>query len=342
MGTEGRWELLNLNLEGLPRLLVKCIISEAGYAVSITDLANIWIGNPSKFDIIANAESQSCSINPGHDAGQLQILLEKIRDVLRHEAGTSVSIGLHAPDDLTLALKAPLPHPLPPFEWLMTLSKAPSVELVSEVISPLLHLAHQQQNQLSHLLGQLRNKDHVMSRLLDKMEATNTDLGSVFPGVSGGRASQKSLKRSQVAKHVPGLAPFQPGSELQHSGGAPSTESLYGILRETSSDAIRTSTGPLNSAWWHDMAEWQASASVSVAMPMDIDGDETDDDLDFQVRIWRTFKGSASSTNILNRHKPSQSNYRDRGLQIYHLQSARLDVLKDLFLKLKIALMMVA
>ncbi|KAH0369322.1 XLF-domain-containing protein, partial [Aureobasidium melanogenum] len=283
MGTEGRWELLNLNLEGLPKLLVKYVIGAAGYTVSITDLANIWIETLANVDVIRNADIQNCSINPGDDAGQLRILLEQIRDILRHKDGTTVHLALQPPDHLRLALRAPLPPPLPPFEWNMVLTKATSIEVVSEVISPLLLLAHQQQQQLSFLLGQLKDKDHAMSRLLDKMEATNTDLGSLFPGVSAGRSSQKSLKRNHVANRVPGLAPFQPGSELQHSGNAPSTETLYAVLRDVPGD-VAPSIANTYDAWWQNMPSQQESIEVSVPMPSALDDDETDDDLDFQTQ----------------------------------------------------------
>ncbi|KAG9608897.1 XLF-domain-containing protein, partial [Aureobasidium melanogenum] len=282
MGTEGRWELLNLNLEGLPKLLVKYVIGAAGYTVSITDLANIWIETLANVDVIRNAERQNCSINPGDDGGQLRILLEQIRDILRHKDGTTVHLALQPPDHLRLALRAPLPPPLPPFEWNMVLTKATSTEVVSEVISPLLLLAHQQQQQLSFLLGQLKDKDHAMSRLLDKMEATNTDLGAVFPGVSAGRNSQKSLKRNHVANRVPGLAPFQPGSELQHSGDIPSTETLYAVLRDVPGDMAPNITNT-SDAWWQTMPNQQESIEVSVPMPSVLDDDETDDDLDFQT-----------------------------------------------------------
>jgi hypothetical protein len=283
MGTEGRWELLNLNLEGLPKLLVKYIIGDAGYTVSITDLANIWIETLANVHVIRNAEEQSCSINPGDDVGQLRILLEQIRDILRHKNDTTVHLTLQPPDHLKLTLRAPLPPPLPAFEWTMVLTKATSIEVASEVISPLLLLAHQQQQQLSFLLAQLRDKDHAMSRLLDKMEATNTDLGSVFPGVSAGRNSQRSLKRNHVAGRVPGLAPFLPGSELQHKGRSPSIEALYAVLRDVTGDMTPTLTDT-SGAWWKDMSKQHGSIEVTVPMPSVVDDDETDDDLDFQVR----------------------------------------------------------
>ncbi|KAK6003797.1 hypothetical protein QM012_009568 [Aureobasidium pullulans] len=304
MGTEGRWELLNLNLEGLPKLLVKYVVGATGYTVSITDLANIWVETLANVDVIRNAEMQNCSINPGDDEGQLRILLEQIRDILHHKHGTTVHLALQPPDHLRLALRAPLPPPLPPFEWNMVLTKATSIQVVSEVISPLLLLAHQQQQQLSFLLSQLKDKDHAMSRLLDKMEATNTDLGSVFPGVSVGRASQKSLKRNQVANRVPGLAPFQPGSELQHNGATPSTETLYAVLRDVPSDTAASMTNTYE-AWWQNMPNQQESIEVSVPMPSVPDDDETDDDLDFQTipeQLQRQMPANISSPVRSSRH----------------------------------------
>jgi hypothetical protein len=291
MGTEGRWELLNLNLEGLPKLLVKYVIGDAGYAVSMTDLANIWIETLANVHVVRHAEEQSCSINPGDDAGQLRLLLEQIRDILRHKDGTTVHLALHPPDHLKLTLRAPLPPPLPAFEWTMLLTKATSTEVVSQVISPLLLLAHQQQQQLAFLLAQLKDKDHAMSRLLDKMEATNTDLGSVFPGVSAGRNSQRSLKRNHVASRVPGLAPFLPGSELHHNGEIPSTETLYAVLREVHGDMAPSLTDTSN-IWWQDMPEQQGSMVLSVPIPSAVEDDETDDDLDFQVRKSRITRSS--------------------------------------------------
>ena len=289
MGTEGRWELLNLNLEGLPKLLVKYVIGDTGYTVSITDLANIWIESLANAHVIRNAEEQHCSINPGDDVGQLRILLEHIRDILRHKNGTTVHLALHPPDHLKLTLRAPLPPPLPAFEWTMLLTKASSTDVVSEVISPLLLLAHQQQQQLNFLLLQLKEKDHAMSRLLDKMEATNTDLGSVFPGMSSSRNSQRSLKRNHLASRVPGLAPFKPGSELQHNGASPSTETLYAVLRDVPGD-MAPSLADTSSTWWQDMPEQQGDIEISVPMPSVLEDDETDDDLDFQVRISNTLR----------------------------------------------------
>jgi hypothetical protein len=273
MGTEGRWELLNLNLERLPKLLVKYVIGDAGYTVSITDLANIWIETLANVNVVRHAEEQSCSINPGDDAGQLRLLLEQIRDILRHKDGTTVHLALHPPDHLKLTLRAPLPPPLPAFEWTMLLTKATSIEVVSQVISPLLLLAHQQQQQLAFLLAQLKDKDHAMSRLLDKMEATNT------------------LKRNHVASRVPGLAPFQPGSELHHNGETPSTDTLYAVLREVHGDMAPSLTDTSN-AWWQDLPEQQGSIVLSVPMPSAVEDDETDDDLDFQVRKSRITRSS--------------------------------------------------
>ena len=283
MATSGHWRPLKLSYNGPPKLLVKLALDGTGYTVSVTDLANIWIESLSNAQIIADAESQNCGINPGDDSGQLQILLNKIHDVLGSEPGTAVSIGLRSPDDLTLMLKAPLPSPLPCFEWNMTLSKATSADLASKVLSPVLCLAFQQQQQLEYLLVQLRDKDHAMSRLLDKMESTNTDLGSVFPGVSAGRNSQRSLKRSQVARHVRGLAPFQLGCDKQHTVGIPSVDDLYGVLQSINDDKMKGLLRPPSDTWWYDLSNQQKDAEIGTNIAAGESEDETDDDLDFQV-----------------------------------------------------------
>jgi hypothetical protein len=91
------------------------------------------------------------------------------------------------------------------------------------------------------------------------------------------------LKRNHVAGRVPGLAPFLPGSELQHKGRSPSIEALYAVLRDVTGDMTPTLTDT-SGAWWKDMSKQHGSIEVTVPMPSVVDDDETDDDLDFQVR----------------------------------------------------------
>jgi len=80
--------------------------------------------------------------------------------------------------------------------------------LRDDIIKPLWTLANKQQEQIQDLLHRLKEKDHVISKLLDHVESSNNDLVTIFPSTAGMKATREISKREQATQLVPGLRPF--------------------------------------------------------------------------------------------------------------------------------------
>lgn len=280
MDSQRGWTCLSIKKPDVPKLLFKYAASSSGYQITLTDLTNIWQENLSTVEISHRAEQDECSISPGDDQNQLRILTSKIEEGLCHTNDARVDLCESPLDDINLCISATLPHPLPTFRWRSCLAKESQLEVTNELLTPLLSFALQQQHQIAFLTAQLRDKDHVIDRILQKTESSNTDLGAVFPGMSGIRKSQKIPQREQFAKHVKGLAPFKPGSEKGDVDLDVSDENLLGILGQLPVDKLGNDFAAPTECWWRKPI---AVYGIRPQQPKDLDDDETDDDLDFQV-----------------------------------------------------------
>ncbi|KAL1304052.1 hypothetical protein AAFC00_000489 [Neodothiora populina] len=279
------WRVLHHNRPEFPSVLVRFISFDTGYTVELTDLTIVWEETLDETAISLRAEESRCAINPGDDPGQLRILLGKIEAALCHAAGTAVELSSKdASDDLILTVSAPLPKPLQPLSWQINLTRGGASGLTNAVISPLLQHALHQQDQLEKLKAQLQLKDHVIGKLLDRMESANLYLDSVFllPNL---RFSKKVSQRDQFAEHVPGLAPYVPYTANQADLRPPILKDLLGILENVSSADGDPSVLPVpKSRWWHDINDTsQAHITLKAEPSMDLDGNETDDE-EFQTQ----------------------------------------------------------
>lgn len=280
------WKSLHHGRKGCPELLVKFTTSVTGYAVTLTDLTNVWDEKLSGAQIARRAEQDSCTITPGNDADQLGILLSKIEAAFGCGEGTSINLECrHASDNLTVIISAPLPKPLKPFSWHMCLKRASSRELTNVIVSPLMQLAYQQRKEIQVLSEQLHHKDHVISKLLDRMESANIHLDSVFllPNL---RPTKKMSQREQFAKHVPGLTTFQPGSGRANINEYPSSADLLSSLERVPGEGIGDNFTTWKEEWWRDINNFsQSHIALTTGPSMDLDGDDTEDDDEFQACI---------------------------------------------------------
>jgi len=287
----GQWRSLRTNHRNLPALFVKLALATQSYTIILTDLTHVWEEHLDQQGIFDRAENDGCAISPREDKHQLQILLEKIDDALLGAEGTSVSIKHDLDEGLNLRLLAPLPDPLPRLTWTAQLRKQESQALTNYVVGPLLLNLHGKQMGIEKLQSELREKDHVIARLLDRLESSGTDLTTVFPGTSNIRPSKKVSQRNQLAKYVKGLSPFELNLWTTPSENAPAPASLFDAVESSHDrhlDTLRQSLGGYPARWWSDIdiaslaSDLCDSTLERPATPRVEDDEETEDE-DFQV-----------------------------------------------------------
>lgn len=207
------WQPLDLGASAeahLPPLLISTAFKADSYTIHLTDLTHIWVESLDHNGILSRAEEENTSIDPS-DTSQLQILLDKLRLAL--SPGPKTTLNLHINSDssrerptITLNLKTELPGGLAPLEWPIYLAAAPQAVFTSHLTVPLLQTQYARIRELEGLKEVLQEKDHVIQKLLDKLQALGADLGQVFPQATA--KSGRKVDRARAEEKVRCLAPF--------------------------------------------------------------------------------------------------------------------------------------
>src|SRR5579862_2354312 len=204
-----RWHVLPLDRRpgSVPPLLAKhSIDTKTGYNVYLTDLACVWSEALGRRQIIARGLEEDTSIDPSEDASQLKILLEKVRMALEGAEGTFLELlPRKGGDGLVLRANAVLPSPLKPLVWQIYLDPSPPQVLTEQLVLPLLGHQLALRGEVEALIEQVKSKDHVIGKLMDKVELSGMDLGSIFPGIVGLNTGKKGDRREKAGKLVRGL-----------------------------------------------------------------------------------------------------------------------------------------
>ncbi|OLN85433.1 Non-homologous end-joining factor 1 [Colletotrichum chlorophyti] len=198
---------------GLPYLLVSTTFSKDAYTIYITDLANIWAESMDRRAIFKRSLNESTSIDPTDSDNNMRAFLSKINSVFdpSHEDHDKASMTLSTTPrkeagegGLSLDITCELDN-MQPLEWPMYLQRRPQSELTTELVVPLAQATSSGRRQVDSLLGIINQKDIVIMKLLDKLEATGTRLENIFTTLS---AKQKPTRKMAEDK-VKGLAPFR-------------------------------------------------------------------------------------------------------------------------------------
>jgi hypothetical protein len=211
------WHLLNPTPSDidLPPLLISTHFTFNSYTIHVTDCTYIWTESLDRRAIIKRSLEEDTSIDPSEDAEQLRVFLEKIQSALGHAKGTSLALrafppkdgkGSGGPPDLDLVVTVQLPKPLKALKWPVELKVAEPAALRSSFVIPLLTAQNARMKELNALVELLRDKDHVIEKLVDKLEATGAELGHVFPGAAG--KGGRKLPRKMAEDRVKGLGKF--------------------------------------------------------------------------------------------------------------------------------------
>lgn len=254
-----QWRHIRHNNSQLPPLLLKASFSKEGYIVRLTDLSHVWSETLGRKQIIDRAKRQSCSIDPSEDEEQLRIFLDNIRSALKQDIKTSLAIASTKDGNVKLNLETPLPAPLPVFEWEIHLTQSSSGNIKNELVSPLIHRAHQLNHNLGLLIAELQAKDKIIAKITDRLETSGHDLTAVFPGVSGVKLSRKKTQQEQLARHVRGLGNFDEDAfrERMAAGGddgaAASSELSDAIFASLPKEASVEESDQTSTDWWRQI-----------------------------------------------------------------------------------------
>lgn len=192
-----------------PTLLIKCDFNSASYSVSLTDLTFMWTETLDRKQIIKRALNIETSIDPSEDASQMQLLLRHVRESLEGRDDTTITVHRDGNSaKLTLSASISLPSPLLPLIWPMHLIRASEAAFTNQFVLPSLSLCHLAKAQVNSLLQHIKEKDHAINKLTDKMQSDGSDLGRIFPGAPAGKLGSKFKSRETAAKSVKGLGEF--------------------------------------------------------------------------------------------------------------------------------------
>ncbi|GJC90015.1 hypothetical protein ColLi_12853 [Colletotrichum liriopes] len=179
----------------------------------MTDLANIWVESLDRKAIYKRSLNESTSIDPTDSDSNMRAFLSKIRSVFdpSHRDHDKASMTLSTnpskeagEEGLTLSITCELEN-MKPLEWPVYLQKRSQSELTAELIVPLAQAHSTGRRQVDSLKEIIKQKDAIITKLLDKLEATGTRLENVFTVLS---AKQKPTRKMAEDK-VKGLAPFR-------------------------------------------------------------------------------------------------------------------------------------
>ena len=254
------WRLLPATVPGIPDLLVSAVFSADSYKLQLTDLANVWAESLDRRAIIKRGLVEDTSIDPSDGPDQLRKMLELLRAAFdandAEHSNTSLSIASDKDDSLLVHVTCVLPKPLKPFKWPMHLAKCPHSALATQLVLPLI-LAHDSRaREINRLIAAFRDKDTVITRLVDKLEATGAGLEQVFNVLSG----KRRVSRAAAEGMVKGLAAFSeaefrqdPGEQQPAADPTDVSSLLDGVFGATGlgyRSEMYLEASPILNDWW--------------------------------------------------------------------------------------------
>lgn len=206
------WRPLQVTSHEVPKLLVSTTFTPSSYTVHVTDLANIWKESLDRKAICMRGFKEDTSIDPSEDQSQMLVFLQKIQAAFysshADHSMTSLTLSRSRADDtdgaLELHLTCILPQPLKPLKWPIYLKKCNPSITATKLVLPLIQAHYSCAREIDKLVAVLQQKDGIITRLVDKLEATGTGLEHVFNSLSG----KRKVTRATAEERVRGLAPF--------------------------------------------------------------------------------------------------------------------------------------
>ncbi|KAF2812892.1 XLF-domain-containing protein [Mytilinidion resinicola] len=316
------WVRLRISNAGprAPPLFLKTSFISRKYTIYVTDLSRVWSEQLDEHAIKERGTSEDNHFG-NIDESNFADLLETVASALEQSNGNSHKIIPEGTDELILQAKLVLPEPLDPFNWKFHLELLSSEDISKQLTLPLLASSFTHRSQINDLVHNLQEKDKVISRLLDQLDSINVGLSTVFPSITGLRASKKTIKRDQAAKHVPGLRTFNEDEWRSTSRLCTVTPSTIDEVMENMATDVHVGLlgdveiGDQDNLWWTHLSEFSQSKEVAgstKAESIEDEAMETEDDGDeFQRQATPPhLKKTETRENVKSNFCPHQKNHR--------------------------------
>lgn len=281
-------------ITSIPPLLVSSTFTTSSYEIHITDLTYIWTESLSRNEILKRSSDHHTSIDPNEDEDQLQHLLAKLKLAIEGQNKTSLQLQAIPSEheggvkDLMLTITAELPAEFSDLVWPLTLKLNEQNQLTSQLTFPLLKAQQARLEELDGLIKILKDKDHVIQKLVDKIDAMGADLGHVFAGAMG--KNGKKMGRKYAEDRVSGLKRFDSVLWKREVRGRrhPENEEVLGAVQAVfggEEDKDRIDHGPSASLekafrWWNTAKNASRNESPTITIE---EADEDDDAFQIQA-----------------------------------------------------------
>jgi hypothetical protein len=286
-------------------------------------MANIWIESLDRKAICMRGWSENTSIDPSDTTENMAKFLSCLETALDPaQAGHDDTTLTLAPGDtsatgengITLNIAVQLTG-FDALRWPVHLKKQLPSAVATNLVLPLIQAHFNTTREVQSLTRTVADKDSVISKLSDKLEAMGTGLEHVFTALSG----RKKVTRAAADDRVKGLAPFNERrwkTDIDSDDAGPSSvtdliQHVFGGTGLESRSTIQVDKSPELDEWWHDFLpssqgrqrkQHDASSSQRPAATPPPPSKSFNEDDDFQVQSTpprlRSTKKSAATSNV--------------------------------------------
>lgn len=256
----------------LPALLVRPVFTSQSYKVHVTDLADLWVEDLDRKGIGKRSLNEDTSIDPTEGPDQMLMLLNKIQAAFDPSAPdhdqTSITIKSMPKDDdtlLALTITCRLPDGLKPLVWTFQMAQCPNAAIASELVLPVMNNLQARTQEVDELIEQLRVKDAIIDRLVDKLDHAGLGLENVWNVLSG----KRNPSRAYAEEKIKGLAPFREAT--WRNTALPSTDIVNGIISLAKDASSKPAgSGDLEIPAHGDLEWWQRCTTPVSSVPRTI------------------------------------------------------------------------
>ncbi|SPO02555.1 uncharacterized protein DNG_05228 [Cephalotrichum gorgonifer] len=275
-------------------LLSSTRFSSSSYAIHITDLAHVWSESLDRRPIILRALKEDTSIDPSDGEENMTSFLKCLSAAFdpsdpMHRL-TSISLSQSdaenttGKDGLLVTVTCELPKELSstPLTWRMYLKKQAPQVTATELVLPLLEGRRAQEERIEALVDVIRQKDALVSKMLDKLEASGTALEHVFPslGVRGkGAAERRKVTRQQAEARLKGLAPFDMAAWEASVADSARREDVPTLVRSAFGGGLEYAHTSETDQYGEGLGGWWRDVVDVSSVPHDDDADERESTL---------------------------------------------------------------